>query len=102
MPAGDSIALGRPLRSVLALAAALMRTNRPFWLTVASGLALVAMGYVGGITLMPDKTAGGPQIVAFLLSELLLLAGAVGLLGALVYSLAKAARERHRRKAAGL
>ena len=84
------------------LAAAFMRTNRPFWLTLVSGLVLVILGYMGLLAFMPEKTAGGLQIPAFLLSELMLLVGAVGLPGALVYALAKGASERKRRRASGV
>jgi hypothetical protein len=79
-----------------------MKANRPFWLTLAGALALVVVGYVGVVAFMPDKTAGGLQPAAFLLSTLVLVAGAVGLLGVVVYALVKAARERKRSRAAGV
>ncbi len=73
-----------------------MRTTRRFWLTVATALALIILGYVGFVALMPDKTAGGVALPAFFLSYLMLWAGAIGLVSALVYALVKAASERKR------
>jgi uncharacterized membrane protein len=66
---------------------------------VASSIALLVLGYVGFVAFMPEKAAGDQQVSAFLLSLLMLLAGAVGLLGTLAYALVKAATERRRSRA---
>jgi hypothetical protein len=79
-----------------------MRANGLFWLTIVSGLGLLVLGYVGFVTFMPDKTTGGLLILVFLLSFLMLLAGAASLLGALLYALVKAAIERKRNRAEGV
>jgi H+/Cl- antiporter ClcA len=78
-----------------------MRSNRPFWCAVLGSLTLLLLGYAGFMASMPDKTSGH-LIPVLLLCVLVLLAGAVGLIGTLVYAIAKVASGRKHRKPEGL
>lgn len=65
-----------------------MKSNRSFWFIFVASLLLLVAGYLGFMSL-PDKTSG-LLVAVLLLSMLMLLAGAVGLIGALVYGVVRA------------
>jgi len=66
-----------------------MKSNRSFWSLFVGSISLLVLGYLGFLSL-PDKTSGY-LVAVLLLCMLMLLAGAVGLVGALVYGVVRAA-----------
>jgi ammonia channel protein AmtB len=68
-----------------------MKSNR-FLLLFLGSTVLLVLGYFGFVS-MPDKTSGF-LIPVVLLCLLMLLAGAVGMIGALVYAVVKATGNR--------